>query len=43
MSCCPPASRHHEEQIWLQNNPSAVDRFQKAIVGELQAVAHHGG
>ena len=27
----------------VTNNPSAVNRSQKASAGELQAVAHHGG
>ena len=36
-----PAVR--DDRIWFQNNPSAVVRFRRAVVGEFQAVAHHGG
>ena len=36
-----PAVR--DDRIWFQNNPSAVVRFRRAITGEFQAVANHGG
>ena len=36
-----PAVR--DDRIWFQNNPSAVVRFRRAIAGEFQAVANHGG
>ena len=36
-----PAVR--DDRIWFQNNPSAVVRFRRAVAGEFQAVAHHGG
>ena len=36
-----PAVR--DDRIWFQNNPAEVVRFRKAISGEFQAVANHGG
>ena len=36
-----PAVR--DDRIWFQSNPSAVVRFRKAIAGEFQVVANHGG
>ena len=36
-----PAVR--DDRIWFQNNPSAVVRFRRAVAGEFQAVANHGG
>ncbi|MDO6351453.1 hypothetical protein Q3Y53_02755 [Synechococcus sp. YX-04-1] len=36
-----PAVR--DDRIWFQNNPAAVVRFRKAIAGEFEAVANHGG
>ena len=36
-----PAVR--DDRIWFQNNPSAVVRFRRAVTGEFQAVANHGG
>ena len=36
-----PAVR--DDRIWFQNNPSAVVRFRRAIAGEFEAVANHGG
>ena len=32
-----------DDRIWFQNNPSAVVRFRRAVAGEFQAVANHGG
>ena len=36
-----PAVR--DDRIWFQNNPAAVVRFRRAVSGEFQAVANHGG
>ena len=36
-----PAVR--DDRIWFQNNPSAVVRFRRAVAGEFQAIADHGG
>jgi hypothetical protein len=36
-----PAVR--DDRIWFQNNPTAVVRFRRAVSGEFQAVATHGG
>ena len=36
-----PAVR--DDRIWFQNNPAEVVRFRRAISGEFQAVANHGG
>ena len=36
-----PAVR--DDRIWFQNNPAEVVRFRKAVSGEFQAVANHGG
>ena len=36
-----PAVR--DDRIWFQNNPTEVIRFRKAVSGEFQAVANHGG
>ena len=36
-----PAVR--DDRIWFQDNPSEVVRFRRAIAGEFQAVANHGG
>ena len=36
-----PAVR--DDRIWFQSNPSSVVRFRRAIAGEFQAVANHGG
>ena len=36
-----PAVR--DDRIWFQNNPSAVVRFRRAVTGEFQAIANHGG
>ena len=36
-----PAVR--DDRIWFQNNPAEVIRFRKAVSGEFQAVANHGG
>ena len=36
-----PAVR--DDRIWFQNNPAEVVRFRRAVSGEFQAVANHGG
>ena len=36
-----PAVR--DDRLWFQNNPEEVVRFRKAVSGEFQAVANHGG
>ena len=36
-----PAVR--DDRIWFQNNAAAVVRFRRAVAGEFQAVANHGG
>jgi len=36
-----PAVR--DDRIWFQSNPSAVVRFRRAVAGEFQAIADHGG
>ena len=36
-----PAVR--DDRIWFQNNPSEVVRFRRAVAGEFQALADHGG
>ena len=36
-----PAVR--DDRIWFENNPTAVVRFRRAVAGEFQAVANHGG
>ena len=36
-----PAVR--DDRIWFQNNSTAVVRFRRAVSGEFQAVANHGG
>ena len=36
-----PAVR--DDRIWFQNNPAEVVRFRRAVSGEFQAIANHGG
>ena len=33
----------NDDRIWFQNNPTAVVRFRRAVLGEFQAVIDHGG
>ena len=36
-----PAVR--DDRIWFQNNPAAIVRFRRAVAGEFEALAEHGG
>ena len=36
-----PAVR--DDRIWFQNNPAAIVRFRRAVAGEFQSLAEHGG
>ena len=33
----------HDDRIWFESNPAAVVRFRRAVAGEFQALAEHGG